>query len=179
MLTLVERVTAVAESLDAAGLSWALGGALALAYATAEPRGTRDIDVNVFVPAGEAAQVFAALPEGVRSGAADLRAAAAADQVRLWWDDTPVDIFFAADPFHYEAARRCRRVPFAGREISVLAPEDLAVFKAMFDRPKDWVDIEEMAAQGSLDRAAAAARLTGLLGADDPRVARVAGIATG
>jgi hypothetical protein len=176
--SLVERVNAVAESLDAAGLAWALGGALALAYATAEPRGTRDIDVNVFVPAGEAAQVFAALPDGVRSGAADLRAAVAEDQVRLWWDDTPVDIFFAANPFDYEAARRCRRVPFAGREISVLAPEDLAVFKAMFDRPKDWVDIEEMAAQGALDRAVAAERLAGVLGTDDTRVGRLAGLAT-
>ena len=51
MTKLVERIVAVAASLEAAEIPWALGGALALAYATNEPRGTRDIDVNVFVGA--------------------------------------------------------------------------------------------------------------------------------
>ena len=68
MTTLVERIVDVCEHLDRAGLPWALGGALALAYATEEPRATRDIDVNVFVPATEAARVFAALQSFARDG---------------------------------------------------------------------------------------------------------------
>lgn len=175
-LSLVDRIVAVCDALDHAELPWALGGALALAYATEEPRATRDIDVNVFVPATDAGRVFAALPHGVRHGDADIRAARDAEQVRLFWDDTPVDLFFSADPFHADVARRCRTVPFAGRMIRVLSAEDLAVFKAMFDRPKDWIDIATMHESDAIDLHVAADRLTDLLGPDDPRIARLRSI---
>ncbi|MFN3215938.1 MAG: DUF6036 family nucleotidyltransferase [Acidimicrobiales bacterium] len=173
--TLVDRIVAIAAALDSAGLPWAFGGALALAYATEEPRATRDIDVNVFVPATDAAAIYDALPEGVRHDDADIDTARRDDQVRLWWDDTPVDVFFAADTFHDEVAMRCRRVPFAGATISILAAEDLAVFKALFDRPKDWVDITTMAESQALDVERAADRLADLLG-DDDRVQRLRSI---
>lgn len=172
MTTLVEQVAAIGEALDASGVPWAFGGALALAYATSEPRGTRDIDVNVFVPSSQARSVFRSLPRGVRHSKADLDAAIQDDQVRLYWDDTPVDVFFAADAFHNDVAHRCRSVPFAGRTIRVLCAEDLAVFKAMFDRPKDWVDIETMIEAGSLDVETAATHLSMLLG-DDLRIDRL------
>jgi hypothetical protein len=178
MTTLVERIIAIAASLDGAGVDWALGGALALAYATEEPRATRDIDVNVFVPATGADDVFAALPPGVAHGPGDRQAALADDQVRLWWEGTPVDLFFATGPFHYDVARRCRAVPFAGHTVRVLAPDDLAVFKALFDRPRDWVDIDAMAACGSLDPVAAAGALASVVGGDDPRVGRLAATGT-
>lgn len=60
-----------------------LGGALALAYATHEPRGTRDIDVNVFVASTEAQAVFAALPAGVAFTDAHVADAGTRHQVRL------------------------------------------------------------------------------------------------
>lgn len=172
MTTLVERIVAIGASLDAARIPWALGGAIALAYATEEPRGTRGIDVNVFVAADQAEAVFAALPGDVQHGPQDVTVAQREGQVRLWWDDTPVDIFFAEAPFHLEVDSRCRRVPFAGAEVRVLAAEDLAVFKAMFDRPKDWVDIATMAEARAIDLEVAAERLATLLG-DDPRVTRL------
>ena len=172
MTTLVERVVAVCESLERTGIPWALGGALALAYATNEPRGTRDIDVNVFVGSAEAPAVFAALPAGVVFTDADVAEAGTRDQVRLWWDTTPIDVFFAADQFHFDVAARCRSVPFEGRRIRVLSGEDLAVFKALFDRTKDWADIEAMVESNAIDLELAAARLAGLLG-DDPRVGRL------
>ena len=87
---------------------------------------------------------------------------------------TASDLFFAASDFHLEVAERARTVSFGERHIRVLSPEDLAVFKAMFDRPKDWVDIDEMAASNALDRAVASRRLAIMLGPDDPRVARLA-----
>lgn len=176
MTTLVERIVAVADSLERSGLPWALGGALALAYATEEPRGTRDIDINVFVAADRADEVFAALPAGVAYSAADADEARRSDQVRVWWDDTPLDLFFAADAFHLEVARRCRDVPFEHRTIHVLCAEDLAVFKAMFDRSRDWADIEAMAELGGIDLAVAADRLRSVLGAD-ARVDRLRGMA--
>lgn len=171
-LTLVERITHICEALDRSGIPWALGGALALAYATREPRGTRDIDVNVFVEATDAERVFSAMPSGVRFGEADIAAARTDDQVRLWWDSTPVDLFFAAEVFHHEVATRCRTVPFEGRPIRVLSAEDLAVFKAMFDRTKDWADIEAMVESHAIDLGSAAARLERLLG-PDARVERL------
>lgn len=169
---LVARIVAVCESLDRAGIPWALGGALALAYATNEPRGTRDIDVNVFVGSAGARTVFAAMPTGVRFTDADVVEAGTRDQVRLWWDTTPIDVFFAADSFHFEVAGRCRIVPFEGRRIRVLSAEDLAVFKALFDRSKDWADIESMVGSNAVDLQLAAERLSGLLG-NDPRVVRL------
>ena len=172
MTSLVEQVSAIAEALDRSGIPWALGGALALAYATREPRGTRDIDINVFVSSERSDDVFTAMPTGVSHSAADRRAVENDDQVRLWWDGTPVDLFFASEPFHLEVAHRCRVVPFAEHSIRVLSPEDLAVFKAMFDRSKDWLDIETMIESGALDVTTAAERLHQLLG-DDERVNRL------
>lgn len=172
MTSLVDQVVAIADAFDEHDLPWALGGALALAYATREPRGTRDVDVNVFVPASEADTVFGALPAGVHHTVADVEAARRDDQVRLWWDETPVDIFFAAEAFHHEVDARCRTVPFAGRSVRVLCAEDLAVFKAMFDRPKDWVDIATMVEADALDVEVAATRLADVLG-DDARVERL------
>ena len=87
----------------------------------------------------------------------------------------PVDVFFAESPFHHDVDRRCREVPFAGRTVRVLSAEDLAVFKAMFDRPKDWVDIATMAESNAVDLAVAAERLHALLG-DDSRVGRLRAI---
>jgi hypothetical protein len=171
-MTLVERILAIAVSLDDSGLDWAFGGAFALAYATEEPRGTRDIDVNVFVPSSEVDHVVASLPPGVAHGAADRRRARADDQVRLWWEDTPVDLFFVAGESHLDVATRVRAVPFGGRMVRILCAEDLAVFKAKYDRPNDWVDIEAMAEAGTLDRRVAASRLATILG-DDPRVGRL------
>ncbi len=172
MTTLVERIVAVGAALDRARIPWAFGGALALAFATAEPRGTRDIDVNVFIGTSRAADVFDALPVGVEYTNEQLVEAQQRDQVRLWWGDTPIDVFFAAEQFHFEVDTRCRSVPFEGRRIRVLGAEDLAVFKALFDRTKDWADIEAMVESNAIDLGVAADRLRGLLG-DDDRVERL------
>jgi hypothetical protein len=173
-MNLVERILAIADALDDGSVPWAFGGAFALAFATAEPRGTRDIDVNVFVDSSRAERVFAALPVGVEIPASARRSAQKDDQVRLMWDDTPIDLFFSISDFHREVHRRCLTVPFAGRMVRVLCAEDLAIFKAVFDRPKDWVDIDSMDAANALDRSVASARLAGILDAADPRIARLA-----
>jgi hypothetical protein len=46
---LAERVVEIHRALDQAGIAHAFGGAIAYAY-HGEPRATRDIDVNLFVP---------------------------------------------------------------------------------------------------------------------------------
>lgn len=170
MTSLVEKVVAISQALHDADVPHAFGGALALAYLTEEPRGTRDIDVNVFVPADAPDAALTALPAGVDVPAGTAARVAADGQVRLWWDDTPVDLFFDYAPLHAQAAAAARDVPFAGTTIRVLGPVELVLFKALFDRPKDWVDIATAVDAGSVDRAAVRAGLLALVGVDDLRV---------
>ena len=54
---------------------------------------------------------------------------------------------------------------------------DLAVFKAMFDRTRDWADIEAMLEADALDTAAVLGHLTEMLGHDDPITQRFARLA--
>ena len=173
MTSLVEKILSLSEALAASGIPHAFGGALALAYCTEDPRGTRDIDVNAFVPAGQAQRVLAALPSGVVVPAGTADVVAAEGQVRLWWDDTPVDLFLDYAPLHAQAARGRRVVPFAGRQINVLGPVELVLFKALFDRPKDWVDIAAVVEAGALPDPEPVRRgLLELVGPDDVRLER-------
>lgn len=171
------KIVAVHEALDAAGLSHAFGGALALAWCTERARGTIDIDVNVFVPADRAPEVVAALPEGVDSDAEQLARLQRDGQVRLWWDGTPVDVFLDTTEFHEKAASRARWEDFGGHLLPFLSCSDLAVFKAFFDRTKDWADLEEMAAVGALDVDRTIGVLVRYLGADDHRIERLTRLA--
>jgi hypothetical protein len=171
--SLADKALALDESFSAAGTPHAFGGALALAFHIAEPRGTRDIDVNVFVPSADARTVLATLPTEVQWTTRDVEEIERNGQVRLFWDDTPVDLFFVTHAFHETAASHTEFVPFAGRTIPILAADDLAVFKAFFDRTKDWADIEAMIDAKSLDTHVVLGWLVDLLGGDDHRVARL------
>jgi hypothetical protein len=177
MSLLAQRLLTVHDALSRAKLPHAFGGAIALAYCTREPRGTRDLDVNVFVAPTRAGEVLAALPDGVTVTDSDVQAAASEGQVRVWWEDTPIDLFLDLHRFHDDVAAGVRLVPFEDRTIPVLGCTALAVFKALFDRTKDWADIEEIAAAGALDLAQAEASLEQLLGADSPAARRLAALA--
>ncbi|MFL5910187.1 MAG: hypothetical protein ACJ768_06415 [Gaiellaceae bacterium] len=172
-MTLPERLVALNKALAARRIAHAFGGAIALAYWTLDPRGTIDIDVNVFVPAPKAARVLRTLPAGIAQPGDAAETIARDGQIRLWWDEVPVDLFFDYVPIHGDAARNRRRVPFAGRRIPVLGPTELAAFKVMFDRTQDWADIEAMLAAGTLDPEAVRAQLAALLDAGDERFARL------
>jgi hypothetical protein len=150
-LILAERLLAIHEALDRAGVEHAFGGAIALAYWTEEPRGTRDIDINIFVAPEDCETVLSRLPVGVSYDERTIATIIRDGQARLLWGDTPVDLFFSSLPIHDEAARHRQVVVFEGEEIPVLGPLELALFKAMFDRTRDWGDIEEMLAARSLD----------------------------
>ncbi|MFU8815067.1 MAG: hypothetical protein ACNA7W_06960 [Pseudomonadales bacterium] len=174
MISLPDKIVVLHEALAAAQLPHAFGGALALAWCTGRARGTIDIDVNIFVQPTQCGAVFAALPSGVRHTKNDIVTAQRDGQLRLWWERTPIDIFFSTTAFHIEAAGRARRETFMGRRVPFLACDDLAVFKAFFNRGKDWVDIEEMRAAGTVDLARVIGVLAGFLAADDERVVRLA-----
>ena len=174
MPSLPERILAVHRALDA--VPHAFGGALALAY-HAEPRATRDIDCNVFVEGSAAASVLtplAALGADI-DGASEL--AASDGQVRVLWDDTPIDLFFAYDEFHHAADRGAVEVPFADATIRVLSASHLTVCKVVFDRPKDWVDIDAMLdADAPLDAAEVMRWVGRVCGDTDRRYERIAAL---
>lgn len=169
----VGRIIAVHRALEAGGVPHAFGGALALAWCTARPRATIDIDLNLFVGPDDADQALDALPEGVEAGGAARRAVAKRGQARLRWGATPIYVFFSTTLFHQEAAARVRSRPFGGMQVPFLACRDLAVFKAFFNRPQDWADLQNMAEAEAFDAAAAADDLARYLDAADPRVERL------
>jgi hypothetical protein len=173
MSALADKIVAIHQSLVVARLPHAFGGALALAWCTQRARGTIDIDVNVFIGVDQVDLLLAALPGPVRREEADRDLLVRDGQARLWWGTTPVDVFLSTTPYHAEVALRARREHFNGHDIPFLACTDLAVFKAFFDRTKDWADLEEMAGAGTLDRERVIGVLAEHLGLDDPRVAKV------
>jgi hypothetical protein len=164
------KMMAIHESLAAARINHAFGGALALAWCTQQARGTIDLDVNVFVGPEHTAVALAALPPEILATADDRALVEREGQTRLWWESTPVDVFLNTTEFHEQVATRVHLEPFAGKQLPFLACQDLAVFKAFFNRTKDWADLEAMVAAGSLDVSAVAGVLAGFLGADDDRI---------
>lgn len=172
--SLPEKIVAIHQRLDQAGIAHAFGGALALA-SYAEPRATIDIDVNVFLDSSKHPEVQGELavlgvgddvpPEVVdRDG-----------QCRLWWGATPIDLFYAYHDLHEAMRKGTRRAPFGQGTIPVLAPEHLITCKAVFNRPKDWLDIEQMLVGApEADREEVNDWLDRIVGEDDPRAERFA-----
>jgi len=139
------KTAALAALFELHRIPYAVGGAIALFY-WGEPRGTVDIDINIFLPQSEADRVLNALPElGIASDLdGERRAILSTGQARIDFDGTLLDLFFSNVDFHDSSAKRIKRVPFEGQEINVLSAEDIVVYKAMFNRRKDWADIEQV-----------------------------------
>ena len=172
------RLVAVHHSLNKAGLDHAVGGALALAHYVYPPRGTADIDLNLTADPTDPGRVLSALPKPIEihpGAAGQLRSEC---QVRLWWRsaklDTPVDLFLPASPiYHRLVVERARAAVFLGAEIKVLTATDLMVFKMLFDRRKDWADIESLVRANAGDPAEAADWVAQIAGSTDPRLAKL------
>lgn len=173
MSELVEKLFALHDALSDAGLAHAFGGAIALAYCVEEPRGTRDLDVNIFVDASEAESVLASLPKEVRVRKKDVMQVRRDGQARLWWSETPVDVFLKNIPLHDSVASSVVWVSLEGRDIPVLDCASLAIFKAFFDRTKDWADLEAISIATPEDIEDAAGTIADLVGDDDPAVERL------
>jgi len=173
MSELIDKLFAIHEALEAASLPHAFGGALALAYCVEEPRGTRDLDVNVFCEAADAKKVLAALPDGVRVEPGDVEKVEREGQTRMFWDGVPVDVFLNNIPLHDAVASAVVWVSLEGKQVPMLDCASLVVFKSFFDRTKDWADIEAVALATPEDIEAAAGTLARLVGEDDPAFRRL------
>lgn len=176
-----QKVVKLNEVLAERNIPYAFGGAIALNYHR-EPRSTLDIDINIFLSPEHEDTVLSVL-----SGVYDLadqgrlrRALRRDGQARSSWGDAYVDLFLANTDFHTSMAKRVEHQPFGETTIPVLSIEDLLICKALFDRSKDWVDIEAVAKtrRGELDRSYINGWLDRFLPADDPRRARIEALLT-
>jgi len=173
MISLADRILKIHALLDKADVAHAFGGALALAYCTGEPRATRDIDINIFLPAEEVSVVQKALRSVIEFTESQLRYLQAEGQTRVFWDDTPVDLFFNVSDLHQHMSLKTSLGTLNGVEIPVLSAEFLAIFKAMFNRTKDWADLEVMVEEGNFNSDFVVSQLVDLLGAQDTRIERL------
>jgi hypothetical protein len=169
-----EAATRIGRALDAAGIDHAIGGALALGV-HGVPRGTLDVDLNVFVPEERLGEVFDVLRRvGVAVDTVSAMSAARAQGMFIGnLDGMRIDVFVPSIPFSDEAGRTRVRIasPDGGADW-FLAPEALSVFKLLFARPKDFVDLERLVAVqgGALDRAYVRRWIADMMGDDDERV---------
>lgn len=175
--SIVDKVVELHLVLNKASIPHAFGGALALAWCTERARGTIDIDINLFLQPAEAQRVLNVLPAEVEITDKGRSQIQRDGQTRLWWQTTPLDVFFNTTPFHEHVARRARVETFGGEQIPFLACRDLAVFKAFFDRDKDWFDLREMSAAGTIDFESVIGVLALHLGGDDYRIERLRDLA--
>lgn len=147
-----DRILAVHRSLEEAEIPHAFGGAIALAFHTSSPRATNDIDVNIALPSTEAERVFRSLPPQVKWSSQRLRIAEIQAEVKLrWLRSGPVDLFFAKSEFYELVEQRKELHYFSGSRIPVISATDLTVFKAIFNRDQDWVDIAAMLQADTVD----------------------------
>jgi hypothetical protein len=177
MSELVDKLHVIHDSLTEAGLPHAFGGAVALAYCVENPRGTSDLDINIFVSASEAERVVAALPDGIEAPKEKLAEAKRNGQTRLMWEGVPIDIFLNNLPLHQAVAASVVWVTLEGRDVPMLDCASLAIFKAFFDRTQDWADLEAIALATPEDIKEAANTISELVGPDDPAVKRLQRIA--
>lgn len=171
--TAAEAVRAIADALSARGVPYALGDALALGVAGV-PRGTRDVDVNVFVELHELDGVMDVLSSlDITIDREASRAKAERDGMFVGsWDGMRIDVFVPSIPFSYEAARTAVPITVDGWTGMFLSPEAISLFKLLFFRPKDLVDLGQLVAvrREALDHAYIRRWIVDMMGEDDARV---------
>lgn len=182
LIVVPQRAVDTYLTLASAGIPCAIGGALALGYHVAEARSTQDVDLNVAVDKDLASDVLRLLSPAVPWTDDHLAAIARDGQVRIMWPvpgdpvPMPLDLFFAEHELHRQAVARAIAVPMLDAQVRILTATDLVVFKALYDRGKDWVDIQYVVDYDppSFRQAEAVDWVGRIVGFDDPRTKRLA-----
>jgi hypothetical protein len=163
----------LAARLEARGVDYALGGAIALGY-WGVPRGTVDVDLTLYL-APEQPSACAWLLKDI---GCDVQSAETMEALRahgfcsVSYAGLRLDVFLPIVPFYEEARKRRKRVQIGGQPFMVWDGESLLVFKMMFFRRKDLADVEQILRSqgGLLDRCWVRERLAEMYGAADPRL---------
>jgi len=109
-----------------------------------EPRLTRDVDLSLLAGFGQEAVFVAKLIERYEPRTENPEAFALRNRVLLLVEDAVgIDVALAAIPFEERAIERSTSYEFLPhKSLRTCSAEDLIVYKAFADRPRDWVDIE-------------------------------------
>ena len=171
----IDVASRLADALERDGLPYAIGGALAHGY-WGVPRGTLDVDVNIFVTSDDVEAVLGALVSiGCEVDAEESRKRAAKrGDLEAWLGEVRIDVFLSSIPAHELARKRIAWVTLGDRERTpILSAEDVVFFKLLFWRSKDKADIESILASrlGSFDIEYVKRGLSDALPEDDLRFA--------
>jgi hypothetical protein len=177
-LGLIEVIHWLEDVLDRLELQRSYGGAIAYNY-YGPPRLTQDVDILVLTRD----MTMPALVEELRHAGCvhddrdmkpvDLRTVL--DDLRgrthctvFLYAGVRIEMFVPWHAFHRRVLERSPARELEGRRIRIHSPEDLIVFKKIFDRPKDIGDIKAMlmAQQGRLDLARLKGDARGLLSSE-------------
>lgn len=143
--------------LEAMGLSYAVGGAVAMAFG-GHVRGTRDVDVLVLLPDLRTQELADALNDEGFAMRDDhdrptpvevvpmVRSARDVGLFRVWWKETKVEVFTPRVPLQDSILRRRLRMGLEGLQIWITTVEDLILLKMIFHRPKDLEDVRHLLA---------------------------------
>ena len=174
-LEVIDVARHLASAFDLQQHEYAFGGAIALGFWSA-PRGTLDVDVTLFVdPDSPGSCIEALLDADCTVNTTD-----AMDMIaqhgffRADYRGFRVDVFLPINEFYETARLRRQELPLEGQPVMVWDAESLAVFKMMFFREKDFVDLKQiLRTQGSrFDREWVRLQLESIFGKRDPRVSR-------
>ena len=173
MSSLNQLLIDVHHAFIARGIDHAFGGALALMHYVGEPRMTRDIDVNVFVDESKASEVLDCLSHLADISEDHLHELVENGFVRIMAGVFPIDVFLSVHDFHFEMRAKVEIHSVGSQQFPFISATHLAVLKALFDRPKDWVDILEMMKSKSVDVHKAIGWLSTFTSGRDERTARM------
>jgi hypothetical protein len=162
---LVGTIHWLEDVFEGLGLARSYGGAIAYNY-YGPPRLTQDIDVLVLIPDLKSPALIQALSDGgcllgdadpkpvsLHTALAELRGKA--HVATFLRQSIRIEIFVPWHPFHGRVLERSPERDLGGRLVRIHSAEDLIVFKKIFDRPKDIMDIKGilLAQKGRLDTA--------------------------
>jgi hypothetical protein len=171
----LEAGLAIARALEERGIKYAIGGALAYGL-WGVPRATIDVDLNVFTDDEGLRVVVDALRSlGITADEGQAREGSRRrGMFSVRFGPFRVDIFTPSIAFYLEAERTRVRQTVEGQQAWFLSAEALAVFKLLFFRAKDLVDLERLlAVQGErLDHVYVRRQIVSMMGEDDERVVR-------
>lgn len=173
---LLRRLQAIHRALDEGGFDHAFGGAVALGV-HAIPRATADLDLNVIADSDSPEGMLASLPSEIEIPDDAVAQLQESGQIRLMWPSpsTAVDIFLPQHPtYHLLVNARAEPAEFLGEGVRVISATDLMVFKMLFDRRKDWADIESLLVARAGDPDEAATIVADIVGPGDHRLAELA-----
>lgn len=166
---------ALAQSLERLGQEYAFGGAIALGY-WGLLRGTMDVDLTIFLSPEQPEQCVRLL-EQIGCEVPEAEAIALLKEhglCRASYAGLRVDVFTPTIPFYQAAKDRRRLVPLKSGHIMVWDAETLAVFKMMFFRDKDFVDLKKVLShqKATFDHDWVRAQLIDIYGRRDTRILR-------